>query len=492
MGGGDALVVGEHILLILPHLLEEVPQRQISRGGGVGQVGQDIDDGGNDGKDQHGEGQDLYRPTQPLLTGFLRPAAQLDRQANEVEGYQPGTAVNHRPFGGGADAPEQPRQEERQGALLEGGAIGQGQVPVQEVVHQQDEEEGVGVDGGQPGLGQVHEVHRQQDGAAGGDGGAAKEVLQKQVEQGEHSHAEQGAHKPPAEGSHAEQGNAHAHDELAQRRMGDLIGFDVPQMLIGGAGMIDLVKVGGVGKRDGFGHCVRLVEEGIGAVADPDAVAIFVKQGQFVQLQQTLVGLARDPEIPDILGVVEGDLVPLEQLVVVLGHGVTGPIAGAVGPVVTGDLVRIVGIVFPLPQGQPGHSVSGDLHLILAGTQAGKVPEFGDQQILLRKQKGLALFIAEVPGMLGCGGGAQVEKGGDGVDCGNQQHGDGVLFHQGMPPTGKGKGPLFRYGGQLLGQGRAHVLGVPKEEAQQTGCSQNGEEIDDVSNGSHRNTSQIK
>ena len=213
----------------------------------------------------------------------------------------------------------------------------------------------------------MHEVHCQQNGAAGGNGGAAEEVLQKQVEQGDHSHAEQGTHESPAEGGHAEQGDAHAHNKLAQRRMGNLIGFHTPQMLIGGAGMIDLIKVGGVLKGDGLRYRIRLVEEGIGAVADPNAVAVFVKQGQFVQLQQALVGLTGNPDIANILGVIKGDLIPFEQLVVVLGHGIAGAVAGAVSPVVSGDLVRIVGIVLPLPQGQPVYPVGGDLHLIFAG-----------------------------------------------------------------------------------------------------------------------------
>ena len=164
--------------------------------------------------------------------------------------------------------------------------------------------------------------------------------------------------------------------------MGDLIGFDVPQVLVGGAGVVDLVKVGGVQKGNGFRHGVRLVKKGIGGVADLDTRSVFIKKGQFVQLQQALVGLTCNPNIANILGVIKDNLVPLEQLVVVLGHGVAGPIAGAVGPVVAGDLVGIVGVVLSLPQGQPVYPVGGDLHLILAGTQAGEIPQLGNQIFL--------------------------------------------------------------------------------------------------------------
>ena len=490
MGSGNALVVGEHILLVLPHLFQQVLQGQVPGGRCIGQVGQHVDDGGDDGKDQHREGQDLYRPAQTLVAALLRPAAQLDHQTDEVEGHQTGTAVNHRPLGGGADAPEQPRQEEGQGALLEGGAVRQGEIPVHEVVHQQDEEEGVGVDGGQPGLGQMHEVHRQQDGAAGGDGGAAKDILQKQIEQRNHSHPEEGAHKPPAEGGHAKEGNANAHDQLAQRGMGDLVGFNVPQMLIGGAGMIDLVKVGGVLKGDGLRYGVRLVKEGIGAVADPDTRPALVKEGQLVQLQQAFIGLSCNPDIANILGVIECDLIPFEQLVVILSHGVAGAVAGAVGPVVARDLIGVVGVVLPLPQGQPVHAVGGDLYLVLAGAQTGKIPQLGDQ-VFLRKNKGGLLLVAEIPGVLGGGGGAQVEKGGNGVGDGDEHHGDGVLFHQGVAATGEGEGLFLRHGGDLLGQRSPHGLPVPQEEAQQGGYGQDGEEVYDVSNGTHRSTSLI-
>lgn len=88
----------------------------------------------------------------------------------------------------------------------------------------QNKEHAVGVDGGDAGLGQVHEVKGKEGGAAEGHNRLAEEVFQEDIEQGHHENAEEGAHEPPAEGGQAEELDAQAHDQLAQRRMGDLIG----------------------------------------------------------------------------------------------------------------------------------------------------------------------------------------------------------------------------------------------------------------------------
>ncbi|CUO44096.1 Uncharacterised protein [Flavonifractor plautii] len=490
MGVGDAAVVGEHILLVFPHGTDEAREAAVSLRPGVGEIGQGIDGRRDQGEHQHREGENLEGPLQPPglprpRLPVRRPVPQLLVQADEVEYHQPGAAVDHRPLGGRADAPEQPRQEQGQGAFAEGGARREGEVAVHEIIHQKDEEEGVGVDGGQPGLGQVHEVGGQQHGAAGGDGGAAEQVLEEHIQQGEHPHAEQGAHEPPAEGGHAEQADADAHDQLAQGRVGDLIGFNAPDVLPGGAGVVDLVKVGRVVIGGLFGHRLLLVEEGAGRGGQIHPVPLQIEQGHLSQLQQALIGLAGDAQVSDILGVFEGEFIPLEELIVVLGHGVALAVALRVGPVVNGLLTaRFIGLR-PAPEGEPLGAVGGDLHLVFAGAQVGVVPQPGHLDAL-RQGEGGRFPVPEVPGALGRLEGAQVGEGGDGVNTGDEQDGNGIPARQGMAPPGKGEAALrLRRGGELLGQGRALGAPVPAEEAQQRQQGEDGKEYDNITNGAH-------
>ena len=489
VGVGDAAVVGEHILLVLPHGADEAGEAGVPLRHGVGQVGQGVDGRRDDGEHQHGKAEDLEDPLHPA--GLLRrPVPHLLVQADEVEHHQPGAAVDHRPLGGRPDAPEQPRQEQGQGALPEGGARRQGQVAVHKPVHQQNEEKRVGVDGGQPGLGQVHEVRRQQDGAAGGDGGAAKQVFQEHVQQGQHPHPEQGAHEPPAEGGHAEEADADAHDQLAQGRVGDLIGLDATDVLPGGAGVVDLVKIGLVVVGGLVRHHVLLVKQGADRAGHLHPVPRHVEQGHLPQLQQALVGLPGDAQVADILGVLKGELVPLEELVVVLGHGKALAVAGGVGPVIDGLLA--VGLIRlrPAPQGEPGHPVPGDLHLVLSCAQVGVIPQLGHLHRLGQGEGG-RLPAAEVPGALGRPEGAQVGEGGDGIHGGDEEDGNGVPPHQGMASAGEGEagllpGRLLGRRDQALGQGGALGAPVPVEEGEQRQQGGDGKEIDQIVDGIHR------
>ena len=68
-------------------------------------------------------------------------------------------------------------------------------------------------------------------------------------------------------------------------------------------------------------------------------------------------------------------------------------------------------------------------------------------------------------------------EGGDGVNTGDEQDGNGIPARQGMAPPGKGEAALrLRRGGELLGQGRALGAPVPAEEAQQRQQGEDGKE----------------
>ena len=73
-----------------------------------------------------------------------------------------------------------------------------------------------------------------------------RNLLQKNVEQRQHQNADKRAGKAPAERGHAEKLDAACDDELAQRRVRDLVGVDALDMLVCGAGVVYLVKVAAV------------------------------------------------------------------------------------------------------------------------------------------------------------------------------------------------------------------------------------------------------
>ena len=474
MGGVDALVVGEHVDLVVPHDLDEIFQAGVPLGGGIGQVGCGIDDRRDEHEAQHGEQQGLDQPGgEPGSVLFLGPVPPLEVQPDEVEQGQAHRAVDHRPLAGRADAPHEAGQEQGQCPLAEGGAGGQGQVPVHEVVHGQDEEHAVGVDGGDAGLGQVHEVKGKEGGAAEGHNRLAEEVFQEHIEQGDHQHAEEGTHEPPAEGGQAEHADAQADDQLAQGRVGDLVGVDAPDVLVGGAGVVDLIEIGGVVPGGHGGHSLPLVEQGrgplagVGDVAEGDASPVGVVQGQLPQLQPRVaaVRIAGEAEHPHLQGQGVGALAgaeqvvvdPLEQVGVLLmegGGGVGGVQSGGQGgavPVLAPDKAGdVVGLVLIGEQGVPGLAVRAGLQGVAAGVEAGVVHHPGDGRGL-GQGEGDGLPGGELAEGLGIGEGAQIPEGGEGVHRRQQQQRQRVLAPHGEPAAGEGQGA----GG---GAGHGHPL----------------------------------
>ena len=357
VGVVDALVVGEHILLIFPHLMNEVAQAGIPFGGGVGPVGEGIDAGGDHHEAQHGKGQCLDQPEIPEYRGsfpllHFGPVPQLEPQAQEIEQSQSHAAIDDGPFAGRADPPEEAGEEQPGRALPERGARREGEIPVHEVVHGQDEEHPVGVDGGDAGLGEMHEIKGKEGRPAEGHRRLPKEIFEEGIEQRKHEHTEERAHKAPAKGSHTEEADTDAQDELAQRGMGDLIGVDPTDVLIGGAGVVDLIKVGGVIPGGRFRDGVSLVKEGGGLprLVGAHQISRSVIESQLPQFDGTLGGFGGDAQEADLQRILGRDFKPLEEVGVVLGHGIAGLIALRVGPVVAGDGPLLV---LPGPEGGP-------------------------------------------------------------------------------------------------------------------------------------------
>ena len=230
------------------------------------------------------------------------------------------------PLAGGPQAEGQPAQ--RQGPELP--IL---QPDVQKQVHQQDEEHRVHVDGGDAGLDVVHEIGGEEQGPQTGDGPAAEEPLEEDVQGRQHQHPEEGAGKAPAEGGHAEEPDAQADDLLAQGRVGGLVGLHVVQMLPGGAGVVNFVKVAGIEEGAARRDRVLLVHQLGHAALDRDGLPVAVQQHHLAQ-----PGLAVGAADAHVAGMLQPgaalQLRPLEGGDVVVGEGGDGSVVLPVlGPV---------------------------------------------------------------------------------------------------------------------------------------------------------------
>ena len=323
-----------------------------------------------------------------------------------------------------------------------------GQPAVHEVVGHQDEEHAVGVDGGDAGLDQVHEVEGEQGRAAQGHRGFAEQVFQEHVENGHHQHAEQGAHEPPAEGHHAEHGDADGDDELAQGRVGHLVGIDVVQVLVGGAGVVDLVEIGGVHVgvpvrpqlmlvEQGGGPLVHMIRLGEGLPAAP--------QGQLGQPQALVPGRAGRGDAE--AGGGDGAQRLRLQIVVILGdlQAVLIDIARQIQhpPLEQG----VVGLI--QPQAVPLAVLPLPLQGVVAGAQGGVEGDgvHGDGLVVGEL---IAVPLLELHHGLGGVEVPQLEEGGEGVHRRQQQQGQRVPALHGVVFQGEGQAAG---GGLLLRQG---------------------------------------
>ena len=330
----------------------------------------------------------------------------------------------------------------------------------------------------------MHELGGKEDGAAGGHRGLAEHIFQEDIEDGQHKHPQQGAGEPPAEGGHAEDTDAQADEELAQGRVGHLIGVHPVHVLLGGAGVVDLVKVGGVEPVGLFRYVggVKKGGEGLldGLVRDRPLevhrLSVLPQEAEFGQLKQPLVRLAGDTQVPDVLGGAHRHIDPLEKLVVVLGQGVAGGIALGVGPVVARHLFGVVGVLLPLPEGRPVVAVRGDLYVVAPGAQPGEVADPGGQEGLPLHPDQQGVPAAEVHRGLGGREAAQPEKGGAGVEKGDEEQDDPVLFAYPVAGAGKAQGLVLPLDPQKVGGTAVQGHKIPRQEIDDTAQHSQGKE----------------
>ena len=171
----------------------------------------------------------------------------MARAGPEVQYRQARPRVYANPLAGDAAAHEQPGQRQIRQKLFH---RGHHDIPLNEAQHEQvaqdDEQHREAVDGGDARLCQVHAVQGHHGHGGKSHVRALGQLLAQHIHRREHQDARHRPGDAPAEGRHAEDGDAHAHQQLAQRRMGGFIGGRAPQMLQGRAGMVDLIEVGAV------------------------------------------------------------------------------------------------------------------------------------------------------------------------------------------------------------------------------------------------------
>ena len=272
------------------------------------------------------------------LVGLKKGAKQMIEQHHRQA--RPGVTAD--PLAGAAQPEGHPRKGQGPKLVHEGGGeIVLPHILIHEEEHEQDEEHPVHVDGGDAGLGEVHAVEGPQACRDEGEVRALEDALGEHIHEGHHGHPEEGPHDPPAEGLHAEEQDAQGDDELAQGRMGPLVDGQVVDVLIGGAGVVDLVEDHAVEVAGGFGHRVLLVHQ----VQDGLVVIEYLqhRDGQPLPLREEgdlveggLPLLHGHPQIAG--GHIHVHLVPLEHVPLVLGVGVLRPVVGGEAEGALGDV----------------------------------------------------------------------------------------------------------------------------------------------------------
>ncbi len=263
----------------------------------------------------------------------------------------------------------------------------------------------------------MHEIKGEQSRAAQGHHRFAEQILQEHIQQGHHQHAHQSTHKPPAKGSHAKQLDTQGDDQLAQRRVGDLIGSDAPEVFQSGAGVVNFIEIGAVGPAGGIGRQLLLVEQSrrVLPIGDRDQCPCLIKQGQLSQLQLLLGGGGAQAKIPagQCRVLRQLGLPPVEQVGVVLLQLQTGPVL----PV----LRDFQGVCTRPKAGVKLHPAHG--HGVLRGEDD-------------------ALSVLELQPALRGRQVAQAPKSADCVDGGQQQQGQRIFLFHWVELGGEGK-PFF-------------------------------------------------
>ena len=151
-------------------------------------------------------------------------------------------------------------------------------IPHHAVSRKQYKKGSVYINGGNAGLHKAQAVQRKQHSPQQGIARAAGKPPCQQIKQRHHGRAEHGPHHAPAKGGHAEQHNAQHDQILAQRRVCGFIHRQPVRHFIGGARVVDLVKIHTVPAADMAGHQALLVKQGAVCVRNGQWAAVCIAQ----------------------------------------------------------------------------------------------------------------------------------------------------------------------------------------------------------------------
>ena len=270
-------VVGEHIPLVVQHF----PQGTVAGAILKGDVGQAVDHRRNHHEENNAQPNGAPRPSSVVGGGF--PVSALGKETREKDHCQSHPGVHPRPLAGDAQTHAHTAQQQGPRGGFQAFVIGgQEHVLVHKQVHGDDIEGNIYIDCCDAGLDKVHEIEGQQPAPQNGQRGTAGHALAEHIHERQHGDAEQGAHNAPAEGVHAEDQDAHADEQLAQRRVGVFVAVQPVEHFIGAAGVVDFVKVHSVAEAQPQGQGILLVKQAgeQAAVFRQKPVAVFIHENQ--------------------------------------------------------------------------------------------------------------------------------------------------------------------------------------------------------------------
>ncbi len=220
--------------------------------------------------------------------------------------------------------------------------------------------------------------------------------------------------------------------------MGDFIGVDILDVLIGGTPVINLIKIHAVVPAGGIGHSVLLVQQHAVYAGDIQQLTASVIQGQLTQLHGEHPGHNTDVAGFDG-GVADAGILPLKEIRVALVHG------GIV------DVAVFHGLGGGIDEAHPVAAVGAIVEVIISGVQSGVVHDRGDFLLLSQVDDHAVVFPLKGIKALGILRAAQIGEGYHRVNGEDHDHRQQIPPLHGIAPAVQGKTGLVKILNPLQG-----------------------------------------
>ena len=268
VGGRQGAVIAVHRFLLTDQDVQHSAECHGRPGIGCGLIAierdirQEIDRCGDE-EEKHAAERDRFPCPSPRAAALLSFSGtdDISEQVREQHG-QPRSGIKTRPLGRGP-------QPERDAARTQGQKgfshrrffRVEIQIIRHEQIHEQYKEHDEHIHGGDASLREMHGIQREKSRREKRAVPSAEKPLSQDEQDRQHGGAEQRRYHAPAEGLHAEYSDSERDELFAQRRMGPLVNRHRMQKLIGGSGVIYLIKVHAVEIRRLFGESVLFVQQ---------------------------------------------------------------------------------------------------------------------------------------------------------------------------------------------------------------------------------------